>query len=438
MANICVIGLGIIGLPLALLLVEAKHKVVGVDINVNLIENIINNNKKKDSLEHDIIHEYYGKTFSATNNLHDALLESDVVFITIGTGISDDGSPDLSILYNLFDNICHYPDQMLNKIFVLKSTLPVGTTRNLTKVIENKTGLICGKNFNMVFCPERVLGNKVIDEMKSLPKIIGGMNENGAKRAGKIYSSLGGKIIYVETPEEAELIKLMDNSYRQTLFAFSNDVSLIAKKYNINAYNLIKNANDNYSRNNIPLPSAGVSGYCLTKDPLYLESVFKDISIERGFSSLWYYARKSNDYMPIFTVDLLKNKLKMVDKKPESCNVLVCGITYKEDIDDMRFSHGLEIANILKDEGMNVMIWDPLIIGAKLDFTQISDINSVIMDLDALIFTVKHKVFLKLKENDLISDLLLKMRTPILIDGWGMFQELIGRKDVHYDGIGIP
>ena len=115
--------------------------------------------------------------------------------------------------------------------------------------------------------------------MASLPKIVGGYDKKSSRKAAKIYKTIGGKIILVGSPEQAELVKLIDNAYRQTLFAFANDLSLLSESLGMNAYELIRIANDSYPRNNIPFPSGGVSGYCLTKDPLYLEEGFREIAL---------------------------------------------------------------------------------------------------------------------------------------------------------------
>jgi len=303
--------------------------------------------------------------------------------------------------------------------------------------MEEKTGMRCGEDFFVAFCPERVLGDKAISEMESLPKVIGGMDKLSSQKAADIYESIGGKLIVVDRPEAAELIKLMDNAYRQTLFALANDFALVAELYGINAYELIKVANDNYPRNNIPLPSAGVSGYCLTKDPLYLEAAFKEIASKRGFPSVWYWARKANDYVPIHVIDLLRRKLTSLGKNLEDANVLVCGISYKENTEDIRHSHGLEIAAKLREEGANVFLWDPHVHERNLAFQIVEDPKEVLETLDALIFTVKHNEFVQLNYDDVILHMAEKMRTPVIVDGWGIFQKLAGQKDVHYTGVGI-
>ena len=437
MANVCVIGLGKIGLPLALLLAKAGHRVIGLDADSRTLHRIRNNNLNSSILEKSLLEQFLGERFFTTEDSHAALSESEVVFIAIGTSICADGTPELSNLFELVEEICANPDEVKGKTFVLKSTLPVGTTRKIASLIEEKTGLRCGADFFLAFCPERVLGNKALSEMASLPKIIGGMDKASSEKSARIYKTIGGKLIIVDRPETAELIKLVDNAYRQTLFAFANDLALLAEQYKINAHELIRAANDSYPRNNIPLPSAGVSGYCLTKDPLYLEVAFKEIASKRGFSSLWFWARKTNDYMPIHVIDLLRQKLVMVGKNIKDSNILVCGITYKENTDDIRASHGLEIAARLSKEGANVSLWDPHVHKRDLEFQVVDDPKEVLEILDALVFTVKHDEFVQLNDDDAIIDIFSKMRTPIIVDGWGIFQKLIGRKDVHYTCVGI-
>ena len=437
MANVCVIGLGKIGLPLALLLAKAGHRVIGFDVDPCTLLKIRNNNLNWSISEKILLEQFLGERLFITEDLRVALSESEVVFIAIGTGICSDGTPELSNLFGLVEKICANPDEVKGKTFVLKSTLPVGTTRKIATLIEEKTGLRCGADFFLAFCPERVLGDKAISEMASLPKIIGGMDKASSEKSAHICETIGGKLIIVDRPETAELIKLADNAYRQTLFAFANDLALLAEQYRINAYKLIRAANDSYPRNNIPFPSAGVSGYCLTKDPLYLEVAFKEIASKRGFSSLWFWARKTNDYMPIHVIDLLRQKLVMVGKNMRDSNILVCGITYKENTDDIRASHGLEIAARLCKEGANVFLWDPHVQERDLEFQVVDDPKEVLETLDALVFTVKHDEFVQLNDDDAIILMLSKMRTPIIVDGWGIFQKLVGRKGVHYTCVGI-
>lgn len=436
MSNVCVIGLGQIGLPLALVLSKANHRVFGVDASEKRLKKIRNFASESSLIsEKRLLERYLDKQLFLSNDLYYGLSAADVVFVAIGTGISLAGEADLSNMFGLFEKICVSASYVKGKLFVIKSTLPLGTTRKIGSLMEKATGLRCGEDFQLAFCPERVLGDRAVIEMESLPKVIGGINQISGDRAVEIYQTIGGKIVRVESPEAAEFIKLIDNSYRQTLFAFSNDLAMLADHLGINSVNLIRAANDSYPRNNIPLPSPGVSGYCLTKDPLYLEAAFKPIVHKRGFSSVWYYARKSNDYMPVHVVNVLSDYLKQLNLDLNASTVLVCGISYKENVDDIRFSHGLEIASMLKKNGAKVYVWDPIVTAEDVGFTKIKHLDDVCADLDALVFTVKHDVFFSYNEE--IVQFLEKMRHPIIIDGWGIFKALVNNKKVRYAGIGI-
>lgn len=440
MVNACVVGLGRIGLPLALVLAEANHRVIGVDKNPKTLHEIrVNSLDATDSeMGRMLRKELSVHRLVVTEDLSIALSGSEVIFVAIGTGVGLDGKPELSNLFGLVEEICSNPGNVKGRLFVFKSTVPVGTTRRIAALIETKTKMRCGKDFFVAFCPERVLGDKAISEMKSLPKVIGGMDKASSEKAASIYESIGGKLIIVDRPETAELIKLTDNAYRQTLFAFANDLALLAENCGINAYDVIEAANDSYARNNIPMPSAGVSGYCLTKDPLYLEVAFKEIASKRGFSSVWYWARKTNDYMPIHVVDLLREKLMSLNRDLKSAKILVCGVSYKENTDDTRNSHGLEIATRLREEGAEVFLWDPRVQKIDVDFQIVEDPNKILETLDALVFTVKHDEFVRLKQDDAILRMAERMRTPLIVDGWGIFRKTAKKRGIHYAGVGIP
>jgi UDP-N-acetyl-D-mannosaminuronic acid dehydrogenase len=439
MTRVCVVGVGRIGLPLALLLAEAGHRVIGVDTNPEILSHISNSSfgERIQSKEKLLLAKHLNKNLLLTKDLTKGLVDSEVVFISIGTSIGLDGSPDLSNLFNLIDQMCISSSYVKGRLFVLKSTLPVGTTRGIASVIQQKTGLTCGTDFFFAFCPERVLGDKALSEMASLPKVIGGMDRASSEKAAEIYSTIGGKILIVENPETAEMVKLLDNSYRQTMFAFANDFALLSSKYGINAFEVIKVANDNYPRNNIPFPSSGVSGFCLTKDPVYLEASFQGITEQRGFPSVWFMARKTNDYMPFYTANLVKRKLELAGKILKDSRVIVCGIAYKENTDDTRNSHGIEIAQFLREHGIDVLIWDPKIKESISGFQVVHQLEELLPTVDALIFTIKHDDFVRLSQDDYIVDVAKKMRTPIIVDGCGIFHHLIGRKDILYTGVGI-
>ena len=191
--------------------------------------------------------------------------ECGVVISAIGTTISDDGEPDVKSVNNLAKTICEYLQP--EALFILKTTLPIGSTNKIANIIAEKSGLVLEESLFVAFSPERIVEGKAMEELRSLPKIVGGIGSKSTERACKFMKNFGGRVIQVANSETAEMCKLIDNAYRMTRFGFSSDVALVASQYEIDAYEAIRASNLDYKRNDIPLPSVGVSGYCLTKDP---------------------------------------------------------------------------------------------------------------------------------------------------------------------------
>lgn len=203
MAKVGVVGLGRIGLPLSLLLAKAGHRVIGVDTCSAVLDKIRNNkfDGKNANTEHAFLESFLDKRFFVTKDLHAALSESEVIFIVVNTGINIDSRPDLSNLFSLFEKVCSRPEEVEGRLFIFKSTVPVGTTRRIAAFIEEKTGLKCGTDFFAAFCPERVLGDKAMSEMESLPKVIGAMDKISSRKAKSIMATLGGSSLLSVVPK---------------------------------------------------------------------------------------------------------------------------------------------------------------------------------------------------------------------------------------------
>lgn len=433
--NISVVGLGRVGLPLALVLADGGHNVLGIDRDNALLLKL--QSKECPFYEPglaDLLRRHINGRIKLSDRVSDATKAGDTICITVGTHLSASRSPLLENLYQVADELAS-PD-LRGKLIICKVTVPLGTTMSLKAYLEEKSGLACGSDFYLAFSPERIVEGKAIEETRRLPVIVGGVDQRSHRKAVDFYKATGGRVIEVENATAAELVKLIDNSYRCTIFAFANDIALVAERYGLDAGALIHAANDGYPRNNIPFPSCGVSGYCLTKDPLYLEASFADIAKERGFPSLWFSGRKTNDYMPLHTVDLTEEALRERDRTVRMAEVLVCGVTYKENIDDVRASHGIEIAGELERRGARVSVYDPWPPQEiDLGFRRYDEVGEAFAGKDAVIFTVKHRQFVEWKGARL-RQLMSYMRTPVLIDGWNIFPEMAKDSRVTYRGIG--
>jgi len=360
--------------------------------------------------------------------------EAEVVLCAIGTGLEEDGSADLSALESLSRSIgAHLSSGVL---FVFKTTLPVGTTERMAALLAAASGLSLDDELRVCFSPERIVEGKAMEEMRSLPKIIGGIGPASAAAGASFYETIGGKIIHVSDSRTAELCKLLDNAYRMTRFGFSSDVASLAKSVGVDAYEAITAANAEYSRNSIPLPSMGVSGYCLTKDPLYLDMAAGRISQRRGFPTVWMAARRAADDQMAMTEMAILDAISST----ESPVVVLGGLTYKEDVADVRESHGVDLARSLRARGIAVHAWDPCLGDCSVDGIEVrGSAEEALEGADLLAITVPHREFLDLAENSkALAAALAMMRTQRVYDGWGVWRSTLLSSDVTYQGCGLP
>ena len=431
-STVTVIGLGRIGLPIALVTASKGHHVYGVDTDPILVKGLeAGRIRLSEPGLADVLRSCNGR-FEPTTNLKLALLQSGVILCCVGTRRFARNRPDLRLLWKIIKDLA--VPELKGKLIILKTTVPVGTTRKVTNHIERTTGLRADKDFYVAFSPERIVEGKAVKELQELPAIIGGVGEASLRRSVRFYKSTGVDVVSVASAEAAEFIKLIDNVYRLTKFAFSNDIALIAEKIGVNAFDVIDAANHRYPRNNIPYPTCGVSGYCLSKDPYYLEEAFKSIGKERGFASIWMYGRRSYDYRTKRVVEQIERDLKKRGMKIAESRALVCGIAFKSNIDDIRDSHGVDIARELAEKGSQVSIWDPWITTPLNNFPTHNNPTTAFRGKDVAVFTVAHRQFLDLTHN--LHRLTKNMRIPLIYDGAGIFRHHDTRRKSSYYLIG--
>jgi len=350
--NICIFGLGRIGLPIALVCADSGYKVTGIDVNIKLIQSLkkgisgFNEPGLTELIEKHLNKKFFPK--HQDDNIMSDIKNSEFIIITVGTGFAKyPDKPDLSTLYSIIDQLILIG--LKNKTIILRVTLPIGTSDEIRDIIEEKTGLKEGEDFWFSFVPERLMEGKAISEERILPKIVGSYSQSGFLKVSSFFEKIGGEIIRVSNPRTAEFIKLIDNSWRNTRFSFANELAFLAEDKGIDVIESIKSANMGYDRNEIPLPGP-VSGYCLGKDPYLLELAFEEIVKKRGFNSLWYYGRRANDWL----IDKIVGEVK-------GNSILIAGLSFKEDIDDFRHSHSIDIIRKLVDLDYKVYACDPFL-----------------------------------------------------------------------------
>ena len=392
-----VVGLGRVGLPLSSVLANSGFNVIGIDVDENKLESIRNSKcpffdpPLQESLEKSI----GSGRLTVSKTLQDNV---DVIFLTVGTPSSTDGSVDYSQLYTAIDEICSI--NLLQKLIILRSTLPPKTTEDIIiPLLENKTNLKCGKDFALAVCPERILEGKAIKEIYDLPEIIGGVNEISNKIAKEVFLKINNKKeILFTTPTGAELAKLFTNIYRYNIFALANEFAVWSEYYGVDGTEIIKIANHNYERCDIPIPGFA-GGPCLSKDSTFLAN---NIAFASIISAAW----KLNESIPVHVVNNLK-KLSgnLFDKK-----IAVLGIAFKKGSDDIRNSPSVKLVDILKTTGAQIHIHDPHVKNTET-------LEQVLISPDIVIIATNHKEFNNIKEQ-------IKNSQPKLIyDVWGLFSQ---------------
>ena len=392
--KICIVGLGYIGLPTATMFSCYGHKVIGVDVNEKVVNNI---NKGKIIIEEPNLEELVEDVVKKGNLIASiSPKESDVFIISVPTPIKDDKTSDMSYVISATKSIVKYLKE--GNIVVLESTSPVGTTEEVVKPIIEESGLKVGRDIMLGYCPERVIPGKIIYELKSNDRVIGGIDKKSAEEIRKIYKTIVDGNIYLTDCKTAELCKLMENTYRDVNIALSNELLLICDKLNINVWEVIEYSNK-HPRVNLHTPGPGVGGHCLAVDPWFI------IEKEPELSNIIKSSRLLNDSMP----EYVYNKIDKILQKDKSKKITILGITYKANTDDMRESPIIKLIDKLLKNNYNVKVFDPYIKDFQINCQSILE---ACKDSDLLILGVNHEYFKNLP----LDEIKTTMKGNLILD----------------------
>ena len=392
--KICIVGLGYIGLPTATMFSCYGHKVIGVDVNEKVVNNI---NKGKIIIEEPNLEELVEDVVKKGNLIASILpKESDVFIISVPTPIKDDKTSDMSYVISATKSIVKYLKE--GNIVVLESTSPVGTTEEVVKPIIEESGLKVGRDIMLGYCPERVIPGKIIYELKNNDRVIGGIDKKSAEEIRKIYKTIVDGNIYLTDCKTAELCKLMENTYRDVNIALSNELLLICDKLNINVWEVIEYSNK-HPRVNLHTPGPGVGGHCLAVDPWFI------IEKEPELSNIIKSSRLLNDSMP----EYVYNKINKILQKDKSKKITILGITYKANTDDMRESPIIKLIDKLLKNNYNVKVFDPYIKDFQINCQSILE---ACKDSDLLILGVNHDYFKNLP----LDEIKTTMKGNLILD----------------------
>ena len=389
-AKVGVIGLGYVGLPLAVEIAKAGYTVLGFDIQESKVNKIKHGESYiRDIIPQDLVKIVHDEHLSATTNLK-RIGECDVIIICVPTPLDKFKQPNLSYVKDATKAISNNMHE--DMLIILESTTFPGTTEEVVKPLLEQTGLKVGIDFYLVFSPERVDPGNVAYKTYNTPKVVGGCTQKCAEVAKILYNNvLAASIFTVSSPKEAEAAKILENTFRIVNCALANEMAIIYQKMGINIWEVIAAASTK-PFGYIPFyPGPGVGGHCIPLDPFYLTYKAREFYYHTKLIEL---AGEINDNMPDYVVDRLMNILNEREMTLKNSRVLLLGIAYKGDIDDLRESPALKVWELLENKGANVIYHDPYCVSVKwkgniVNSTELSP--SLIRSCDVIVITTMHK-----------------------------------------------
>ena len=354
-AIISVIGLGYIGLPLALSFAESGYKVKGIDIDKNKIKNL----KSQTSYISDIQSKYLKKTILEKKmdffSNYDSIPESDVIIICVPTPLNKTKDPDISYIVAVIEEISKY--SVKEKLICLESTVYPGATEEiiLPKLSTNPI-LTIGKDFNLIFSPERIDPGQTKWNLKNTPKVIGGITAECTELGSILYHSISQKIIKVSSTRAAEMTKLLENTFRATNIGLINEMAIICEKLEIDIWEIIEAAKTKPYGFMPFYPGPGLGGHCIPIDPRYLDWKLQTLNSESKYIKL---SEEINFAMPHYVLSRIKN-IK-VKNKLKNNPLIVFGVSYKPNVSDIRESPAIDLLQLLYEENINFIYNDPYV-----------------------------------------------------------------------------
>jgi UDP-N-acetyl-D-mannosaminuronic acid dehydrogenase len=391
--KICVVGLGYVGLPTALILAKHGFSVSGVDSDKKKIISLQKGITLIEDARPILKDKLVKKNFRAIRKV----VSADAFIVAVPTPLTLENKADLKYLKQAIKSIC----KLLKKgnLIVIESTIPPGTCRKvIVPIIEKYTGFKINDDFLLSHCPERAIPTNTIHEIVNNDRIIGGLNNTASQKTAKIYKSFVKGKIHITDDITAELTKLVENAYRDVNIAFANEIDSICSKLNISTFDVINFANK-HPRVNILTPGIGVGGHCIPIDPLFISEIVPENS------KMIKIAREINDQKPTS----ISKQILLLLKEIKNPKIVVGGISYKKNVNDIRESPALKIIELLKEKGVKVSIFDPVVFskqkGELIKFCKQKDLLVILVPHDEILKELKKskkQIYSTLKTNKVL------------------------------------
>ena len=416
--SIAIVGFGYVGSCIGMTLAERGVRVYGIDSDQKLIEEMtagycrFNEPGLAQALER-----VRGSGALQLSNGYEDVSTADVVIIAVGTPVD----ANRSIVTSHLEAACAAvaPQLRAGQLVILKSTVAPGTTQGLVRPLLEKSGLVQGRDFGLAFCPERLAEGSALAQFRTIPIVVGGCDPDSTAAACEFWASaLGTEVLPFDGPEVAELVKLTDNWWIDANVALANELARLCAAVNVDVLDVIAGANSlpkGSGHVNVLLPSVGVGGSCLTKDPWILWSTAREHGLRLRLAET---AREINDAMPTYTHGLIREGLSGLGKDLETAKVAVLGLAFKNNTNDLRNTPVLPVVQALRASAGQVTIYDPLVADdiaeATFGLKQASSFDEAVEDADCVAVLAGHSQFAVLD----FADLARRVSMPCLvIDG---------------------
>ena len=391
-AEIAILGLGYVGLPLAVVFGEAGFKVTGIDPDVRKVDSL----NKGVSYIPDVTTEAVAKLIKAglltATTDFSVLKNMDAVSICVPTPLRKTGDPDLSFIVSATDQLAPYTHPGM--VVVLESSTYPGTTREMVLPrLNGKNGLTVGEDLFIAFSPERVDPGRTDWTTKNTPKVVGGITENCSDVATVWYEQTMDTVVRVSTAEVAEMAKLLENTFRMINIGMVNELAIMCDRIGVDVWEVIDAAATKPFGFMKFSPGPGLGGHCIPIDPLYLSWKMKAFNYNARFIEL---ASDVNTNMPRFAVSKVVDALNSVSKSVNGSQVLILGVAYKPDIDDLRESPALDVIHLLQQKGAVVSYHDPYIPEFKHEdwgLQSVTDLMPAVKSADVVVIVTNHKTY---------------------------------------------
>ena len=431
--HIAVVGLGYVGLTLGLTLADLGFKVKAHDAKKEVADSIRRGKPHfyEQGLDR-LLKDHLNNNFKLVDDFEGAN-NADIYFIAVGTPLDKDQKPGLHYLESATTNIAKVLKH--GDAVVLRSTVPLGTTREVVlPILEKVSGLKAGEDFFIAFAPERTIEGKALEELRRLPQVIGGINRASCDLIASIFNCMSNSTILVDSLEAAEMVKLVNNTYRDVTFGFANEVALVSQQWGIDTKQVIEAANYGYERSRVPMPSPGVGGYCLEKDPF----IFIHSAKKKGYHpKLPQDARQVSDAMIEYVHATIVSFLKEHKKGAKDAKIALLGFAFKGKpiTSDVRGSTTVILTKKLQEAGYkNIHGYDAAARKEDIvmhDVMYAATLEKGFAKADVVVVMNNHPEFETLD----IRGLLAKAKMPVLFfDTWSLYDADAVRKvkGVHY------